>query len=48
MNMRIPKFIGKKLYYKTIRCDCEVWCKATYKGHRLFTKYYLVIGGRKK
>lgn len=45
-RLRIPKFIGKKLYYKTKRCECDIWCKYARKGHaKLFCKYYLVIGG---
>lgn len=44
-RIRIPKFIGRKIYNKTKRCECELWCKWTRKGRKLFTKYYLVIGG---
>lgn len=44
-RIRIPKFIGKKLYYITKRCEYDLWVKWTGKKHKLFTKYYLVIGG---
>lgn len=43
MKIRIPNFIGKKLYYKTKRCVLNTWCKQTRKGRKLSTKYYLSI-----
>ena len=43
MWIRIPNFIGKKLYYKTKRYVLNTWCNKTHKGRKLSTKYYLFI-----